>query len=258
MTNQRTMQRWGWVPACGLLAAALWTGNAIAAETPLTAAEQMQKAHDGRAVWKTFPGFEAQIVARQNREEVRGKLSVAADGSLTFQLQNGSSAPDWLTRSLDSLIGHRLSDGEAIVDVEYADDDAQHPFGRLIRSKDSQDHSLWRVQGDVLTEVHRFNDKTHFVISVADVARTPEGAHLPQDFTVDTWDRATKRLIKSRQVHTTWKRIDGVDLPQSWWAVVNSDGEQRSVEAIELSQHRLLTPQTTAVPSTEKSTLSAR
>jgi len=247
-----------WRGIGGLLAAALWTGSVTGAEVPLSAAEQMQKAHDGRAVWQKFPGFEAEIVARQNGEEVRGKLLVAADGTLTFQWQTGSTTPDWLSRSLDSLIGHRLSESDAIVDVEYADEEPQHPFGRLIKSKDKQDQSLWRVKGDVLTEVHRFNEKTHFVISVADVARTPEGQHLPQDFTVDTWDRATGRLIKSRQVHTTWTRVSGVDLPQSWWAVVNSDGEQRQVDAIELTHHRLLGSPTTAVSAPEKATLSAR
>lgn len=244
----------GWAASTALL---LSCAAALHAAEP-TAPEQMLAANKGRAVWKQFPGFEADIRASQGKSVVAGKLHVSADGSLKFQLPEGTEAPEWLTRSLDSLIGHRLSDSEAIVDVEYADDDAGHPFGRLIRSKDGHDHSLWRVQGDVLTEVHRFNDKTHFVISVADVARTAEGQHLPQDFTVDTWDRATGRLIKSRQVHTTWNRVDGIDLPKSWWAVVNSDGEQRSVESIELSNLRLLTPATTAVPTEEKATISAR
>ncbi|OYW16721.1 MAG: hypothetical protein B7Z55_14040 [Planctomycetales bacterium 12-60-4] len=153
---------------------------------------------------------------------------------------SGSDQAEWLERALDSLIGHRLAGSDAIGNVEFADDNATHPFGRLMRSLDPQEKSLWRVRGDVLTEVHRFNDKTHFVISVSDVARTAEGKHLPQDFTVETWDRATGRLIKSRQVHTEWTRVQHIDLPTRWWAVVNTDGESRSVESFELSAHRLL------------------
>lgn len=233
-----------------------FSNEALAADT--TASEQMQKAHDGRAVWKSFPGFQADLVARHDGEIIHGVLTVAADGSLKFQLPETSTTPEWLTRSLDSLIGHRLPGDDAIVNVEYADDDISHPFGRLIRSKDGRDQSQWRVREDVLTEVHRFSDKTHFVISVADVARTPEGQHLPQDFTVDTWDRATGRLIKSRQVHTTWKRIDGIDLPQTWWAVINTDGEQRHVESIELQNHHLLSTKTAGTPSVGKTSVSAR
>ena len=239
-----------WLHPAGLVLSALCLAQVCASENPrqpLTAAAQMQAAHDGRAVWVHFPGFEADIRASHQGEVVTGKLQVSAGGTIQLQLASDQKA-DWLERSLDSLIGHRLEGGDAIQNVTYADEPAEHPFGRLIKSNEASDHSLWRVQGDVLTEVHRINDKTHFVISVADVARNAEGKHLPQNFTVETWDRATGRLIKSRQVHTSWKRFGTFDLPVDWWAVVNTDGETRTVERIEFSGHRLLSATAAVTP----------
>ncbi len=237
-----------WLLPLGAVITALWLAEACAAEAApdgVTAVGQMQAAHDGRAVWNDFPGFEAVLSANRDSEVVAGRLVITPTGSVELRL-SGADKAEWLEKALDSLIGHRLANSEAIRNVEYADDHAAHPLGRLIRSRDAAEKSLWRVRGDVLTEVHRFSDKTHFVISVSDVARTPEGKHLPQDFTVETWDRATGRLIKSRQVHTEWTRVQNIDLPTRWWAVVNSDGEGRSVEAFELSAHRLLPKATTA------------
>ncbi|MDX1965682.1 MAG: DUF3386 family protein [Planctomycetaceae bacterium] len=227
-----------WLLPLGAVVTALWLAD-VCASDGRSAAAQMQSAHDGRAVWRDFPGFEAVLNANRDGQTFAGRLVVTPSGSIELRM-SGSANAEWLEKALDSLIGHRLADSDPIRNVEYADDNAAHPFGRLIRSLDREDASLWRVRGDVLTEVHRFNDKTHFVISVSDVARTPEGKHLPQDFAVETWDRATGRLIKSRQVHTEWTRVENFDLPTRWWAVVNSDGEGRSVESFELSAHRLL------------------
>ncbi len=208
-------------------------------KTELTAAGHLRAAHEGRAVWQNFPGFEATFVANQNGKTIQGTLVADSLGAVEIKVPEGTDTA-WVQRALDSLIGHRLSDSDVATNVEFADENAGHPFGRLIRSKDPNEHSLWRVKGDVLTEVHRINDKTHFVISVADVARTPEGKHLPQNFSVETWNRADGRLIKSRQVHTEWSRIGGYDLPVAWWAVVNVDGEGRTVEELVITGHRLL------------------
>lgn len=232
--------RFHWLMSAGIVITAFWMAQACG-DDPAT---RMKQAHDGRAVWKNFPGFSAQLVAQKDSTTVSGRIDVSPEGAIDLKLEDNASQADiaWLERALDSVIGHRLASSEAISNVEFADDHTQHPFGRLIRSKDPQEHSLWRVKGDVLTEVHRINEKTHFVISVADVARNAEGLHLPQNFTVETWDRATGRLTKSRQVHTSWQRFGTLDLPTEWWAVTNSDGEARTVERIEFRDHQVTAP----------------
>lgn len=226
-----------WLSAAGFVATALCLSQAVAAEP--TAAQLMQSGHDGRAGWHKFPGFEAKLTASTDGRSAAGRMTVAADGKLQLDLSNKEGF-EWIARTLDSLVGHRLADSEANLNVEFADDDATHPMGRLIRSKNPAEKSLWRVRGDVMTEVHRFTEKTHFVISVSDVLRTQDGKHLPQDFTVTTWDKATGHLISCRQVHTEWTFVDGVAVPSLWWAANNTPGEKRSTQRLEWSEQRLL------------------
>lgn len=226
-----------WLSAGGFVAMALGLTQAIAAEP--TAAQLMQAGHDGQAAWHAFPGFEAKLTAATNGRSAAGQVTVAADGKLKLDLSS-SEGFEWITRTFDSLVGHRLADSEANLNVEFADEDATHPMGRLIRAKNPAEKSLWRVRGDIMTEVHRFTEKTHFVISVSDVLRTPDGKHLPQDFTVTTWDTATGNLTSSRQVHTEWKFVDGVAIPSLWWAAINTSKETRTTQRLELSEPRLL------------------
>lgn len=231
-----------WLGPLGLVMTALWLAQACVhgANAPdATAPELLQTAHDGRAVWHKFPGFQGNIVGNRNGAVVSGRVVVSASGSVEITAADSADAA-WLQRSLESLVGHRLADSDPEKNVTFADENTQHPFGRLIKSTDPANRSLWRVKGDVLTEVHRISDQVHFVISVADVWRTTDGKHLPRNFSVETWDRATGRLTKSRQVHTQWVTVDGVDLPQSWWAVENTDGTGRSVTQWELQDLQLL------------------
>lgn len=231
-----------WVVASGFVASALWLSQVVAAEPApqaLTAPELMRAAHEGRATWQAFPGFKAKVSAATNEHAVEGQLTVSADGKSQLDLPSREGF-EWISRTLDSLIGHRLADSEAVENVEFADEQIHHPLGRLIRSSDGTDKSLWRVRGDVLVEVQRFNEKTHFVISVADVLRTPDGKHLPQDFTVTTWDNASGQLASSRQVHTEWKTVDGVAVPSVWWAAINTPDGKRTVQRLELTEQQLL------------------
>jgi N-acetylneuraminic acid mutarotase len=95
------------------------------------------------------------------------------------------------------------------------------------------------VQGDVLTEVHRFHGENHMVISVGEVARTLEGKHLPKSFSVTTWDKAGA-IVTARQVLQEWKRVDGVDLPVRILAAINKNDGSRTVEEITFANHQLL------------------
>jgi len=211
------------------------------AESQPTAAQLMQAAHDGRAVWKNFPGFRAAVTARQNGKQATGTVTVSAEGGVTLTLDSDAGF-EWVAKTFDSMIGHRLAEsGPANTNVEFAtSDDAQHPLGRLIKSKDATEHSLWRVQGDVFTEVHRVGPTSRFAIRVSDVYRTPEGTHLPQNFSVITWNPQTGELLKTRQVHHQWIRVGQTDLPQVWWAATQDDKGQQIVQQLELSQIELL------------------
>src|SRR6186997_2821301 len=119
---------------------AVATGANLASQAAdLTALEQMRRAHDGRAEWTAFPGFEADLVSKQDGTSVRGTLKVSSEGELTLKLDREEGV-EWVERALGSVMSHRLSATDAITNVEFADENVAHPLGRLIRSLDAADH----------------------------------------------------------------------------------------------------------------------
>ncbi|WP_254510490.1 DUF3386 family protein [Anatilimnocola floriformis] len=214
-----------------------------------SAQSAMDKAHHGRATWEKFPGFTAELKVASAGKAAAGTLKVSADGKLEIKLGD-TKGLEWVERSLNSLIGHRLADDQGATNLEYADEDTSHPLGRLMKSKDANEKSLWRVEGDVLTEVHRFHGDNHMVISVGEVARTPEGKHLPKSYSVTTWNKAGE-IVSTRQVLQDWKRIDGVDLPVRVLAAINKDDGTRVVEEISFANHQLLKADSPAVSHKE-------
>jgi Protein of unknown function (DUF3386) len=211
-----------------------------------TAASLMQTAHDGRAIWREFPGFTAHVKVSLEGATAEGALKVSPAGTVKLDLPQDERFA-WAAGTLKSVVGHRLSDDGAILDVTFADDQVAHPLGRLLKSSSASDKSLWRVHGDLLTEVHRVNEKTRFIISVADVWRTTEGKHLPRDYTVTTWDNATQRIVSTRQLHNEWTRVGHLDLPKRLLAATSREDGSRRVEQIELSEHKLSSTATTGV-----------
>jgi len=205
----------------------------------ITAVALMQRAHDGRAVWKKFPGFRADIRVSVDGKQVTGSLNVSSKGEIELSMPDDESFA-WVKVSLRSVVSHRMVDTDAIQGVAFADDQVAHPLGRLLKSASESDHSQWRIQNDVMTEVHREHGKTRFIISVTDVVRTDEGKHLPKTFDVTTWDTATGRIQSSRQVLNEWTRIGKFDLPTRLMAAISKEDGTRRVEQIELSRHELL------------------
>ncbi|HTN74814.1 MAG TPA: DUF3386 family protein, partial [Pirellulaceae bacterium] len=234
-----------YLPRYFLALALLATGWVNIARAADTAAQQMERAHNGRVTWQKFPGFQADIVATRDGQTTSGKLVVDVEGEAKPTFREGQE-PDWVKRSLQSVINHRLDGGHAVTEVEYADEDLKHPMGRLIRSTKPAEKSLWRVQGDVLTEVQRISDKTRMIISVAEVARNPEGLHMPRSFVTTTWDAQTGAIQSSRQVFQEWKRFGQFDLPIRITAMISTGDGQRHVEEVKLSNISLLPRASTA------------
>ena len=227
----------GFVAMAGFLTTFTQGGDAHPETT--TAVTLMKHAHQGRAEWHDFPGFRAKLNANVDGVTAEGTVKVSPDGAVSVFLPSGDAFA-WVTPSLKSIVGHRLTSAGAIENVAYADDQRSHPMGRLLRSTVATDKSLWRVQGDLMTEVHRINDKTRFVISVVDVARNAEGKHLPKNFSITTWDTASGQLKSSRQVSNEWTRVGSIDLPSKVRAIISHEDGSRRVEQIEILGHELL------------------
>lgn len=211
-----------------------------------TAEQMMIRAHKARAEWKNIPGFTADVIATRGNKRVKGKLTVTADLDVKLSLPDKEEAK-WAQRSLESVVAHRRSSEGRKYNVEFANKNKHHPLGRLIKLNEDLMGSVYRIKGDVITEVHRKMGKSsRFTITVTDVQRNKEGKYLPRSYSFSTWDTKTGNLKSNTTVHDTWKRVGKFDLPKRMLWVTTADDGKREVRQIELKNHKLLGAKTAA------------
>jgi uncharacterized GH25 family protein len=207
----------------------------------LTAAELLSAAREGRAVWDNFPGFEADLTIFAEGREQAGKITIAADGSVSL---SGIDLKDEkpVVGMLRSLVGHRMPGGESDDNVSFADDKTDHPLGRLIKlDYDSAMASAYRIKDGVIREVNRQTDGGKFTISVFEVNRNAEGKYLPGCYTVSFWNKDGS-LRNTSVTHETWTRVGRFDLPATHASVATGKDEHRNTSLI-FSNHKLLEQQ---------------
>jgi len=210
----------------------------------VTAEEMMIRAHEARAEWKNFPGFEAEIIVSHNGKQTTGNVNVTGDGEVRLILPDKPTTT-WVQRSLESLVAHRQSSEGREYNVEFADDVTTHPLGRLIKLNEDLMGSKYRIKDDVITEVHRTMKSIRFTITVTEVTRNKEGKYLPRCYSFSTWDVKTGNLKSNTVAHQQWKRVGSFDLPKRLVWVKTSDDGKRGVRQIDFRKLRLLTSSTT-------------
>ena len=204
-----------------------------------SAAELLNRAREGRAIWSDFPGFEADLALYAEGREHQGRIVVAADGGVTLQGLNLKDDKPIVT-ALRSLVGHRLGGGESDDRVSFADEQTDHPLGRLIKlDYDSAMASAYRIKDDVIHEVNRQMDGGRFTISVFEVHRNAEGKYLPGYYTVSFWNKDGS-LRSSTTVRETWTRVGKYDLPATHASVAAGKDEHKNV-SMKFSNHKLIT-----------------
>lgn len=197
----------------------------------------MIRAHASRATWAGFPGFTADLVVAENEQKTTGKLSASSSGKLSLEL---SDSLDWVHSKLQSLVAHRTGTAAQKYDVSFADINEEHPLGHLIKiNDDSLMGSQYRIQDDVIREVHRAPHNVKFSITVLEVQRNANGKYLPKYYTVSFWDRKTGELQSTSVVLDDWKRVGEWDLPTRLLTIESKD-QERNVKDIQLNNHRLL------------------
>ncbi|HEX5105801.1 MAG TPA: DUF3386 family protein, partial [Pirellulaceae bacterium] len=219
------------------------SGGEAAAKTTatakqLTAAQLLHAAREGRAVWDDFPGFEADLKIFAEGREQTGRITITADGGVSL---SGIELKDEKTvlAMLRSLIGHRMPGGESDDNVSFADEQDDHPLGRLIKlDYDSAMASAYRIKDGVIREVNRQMDGGRFTISVFEVQRNPEGKYLPGYYTVSFWNK-DGALRNTTVTHETWTRVGRFDLPATHASVATGKDDHRNTSLI-FSNHKLL------------------
>jgi hypothetical protein len=210
------------------------------------AVEMFEAALAARATWKEFPGFTAKISGDVEERPFDGTVTVAADGGVTLELADDDAVQGWVREQLESITMHRAASQHAASGrekpiVRFADDQADHPLGRLLAFEGGHFATSYRIKDKQITSVNRVFDGKNMTITVLDNEKNAEGAVLPHSYTVQYWDAATGKLQRSETVQDRWTRVGNFDLPTRHTVTAASENGF-SVRNFELRDHKLAAP----------------
>lgn len=196
-------------------------------------------ARESRAVWRDFPGFSADVTLLFDGQLTKGKVVADKDFKVTLTLED-EELKEWGLPKLRSVIRHRKYRLQKPIPATFADDQTNHPLGRLVNI-DGKNVSF-RLKDNVMTEVHRRSPKSWFTISTLEVWRTKEGTVLPRNTSVTYRDSQSGAVTSNRSNTFKFKRVGNFDLPETMLTVECGKDFERKVGSIKLANHRLLTP----------------
>jgi Protein of unknown function (DUF3386) len=203
------------------------------------AGQALTKARAGRALWTDFPGFSADVTVLSDEGTLDAQATIDASGVVTLS-GDRSTLHDWVQEQLQSLVQHRMPDGEVSEgSVVFVPEPATHPLGRLIDLGEERMHSRYRLKDDVIREVNRTMGPSRFTISVLAIRRNDDGKYLPEAFTMTFWDVASGQLKRSLAYWNQWRRVGGFDLPEHI-IEVSAGSEGAKTRQLTLRNQRLL------------------
>jgi hypothetical protein len=218
--------------------------NTVAVATTATAEvanpealELLRKARDARAVWENFPGFKADVVARIDGKLEEGTISVDNEGTTAVNFKD-DKIREWAEQQAGSLVQHRLPSGFGEERPVFADDDKNHPLGRLLKLGDAGFGSVYRIRDNQVTEVNRMAGPMRFTITVLENDKNAAGKYLPRVFSITTWDAKSGEIKSSSSVINTWTQVEKFDLPNRILEVSTTPGD-RHVRELVFSNYKL-------------------
>ena len=208
------------------------------------AVAMFEKALANRAPWSDFPGFSAEVTGTLDGRAFSGKVNVTADGGVKAELDDAAARP-WLEDQLGSIAMHRNSENDRGPSTDkpkpvlrFADDDEDHPLGRLLAFQGGRFASSYRVKDDRITVVNRHIGKQTMTITVLDDTKNAEGKYVPHSYLVHYWDALTGDLQRVETIQERWTRVGKLDLPTRH-TVSTASNTGLSVRSFELSKHAL-------------------
>jgi hypothetical protein len=206
------------------------------------ASKLLADARAARANWDHFPGFSADVELNVEGKVVRGKVDVDSKGKVTVSGIEDDKAQKWIHAQLESIVGHRLSDGtELSTPCAFKAEDAAHPLGRMVQVLNGEFHSSYRIRDRQVIVVNRTmtNAGIRFSIVVMENKLNAEKKYLPTHYVVETWDLKTNALRSSRSFHHEWVRVGTFDLPATSLIVTGGGEGQLEARKLTLSNHKL-------------------
>lgn len=193
-----------------------------------------------RAAWKNFPGFTAHVAGKMDGRSFTGEVKVSAEGTVDIVTEETVVKP-WLTEQLESIVLHRqarTSGDQARPRLHFADEEEDHPLGRLVVFEGGRFASSYRIKDKQLMVVNRQMGKSNFTITVLDNERNTDGRFLPRSYVVQYWDATSGDLLRTETVYERWRRFGSWDLPTSH-TVTTASATGLSVRGFTLTKHNL-------------------
>ena len=199
-----------------------------------------ERALESRAVWKNFSGFTSDIAGTVDGRQFAGTAKVSADGDVTISIDEEAAA-EWVEDQLSSIVMHRQppAANRSQPVLRFADDDVDHPLGRLLMFEGGHFASSYRVRDGRISIVNRNLGSMNMTITVLDNQRNADGKYLPRSYTVQYWNADSGRFLRSETVTSRWRRIGGFDLPAAHTETSASESGL-STRTFRLTNHRLL------------------
>lgn len=202
-----------------------------------------EKAIAARAQWTDFRGFSAQASVYLDGRSSRGALRVKPDGEVTFE---GETTPDepareWVRDQLHSIVIHRVpSSGiRAKPVLSFADQDDEHPLGRLLTFHGGRFASSYRIRDDEITVVNRNLGSENMSLQMLESERNRDGKVLPRAYQVQYRDSQSGAVTRVETFRQAWERIGPLDLPKTLTQTVSSAGGV-SVRSLKLDSLKLV------------------
>lgn len=202
-----------------------------------------EEAIQARAQWNEFPGFRADITTIINEDTFHGSTTVSASGSTQSDM-GASRAESWVNSQLQSIALHRGArdtNNSTPVRLRFADQDKEHPLGRLLTVSGGQFASSYRIRDKQILIVNRALARQNLTIRVLANELNTEGRFLPHVYTVQYWDHLTGATSRCETVQNRWKRVGNWDLPTDQIVTVATH-EGLETRQFTLKHHELLSP----------------
>src|SRR5262249_9172377 len=129
-----------------------------------------EEALKARASWQNFPGFAAKIAGQVDGRPFKGDVTIDAAGSVTLDIGDEPVQP-WIEETLGSRAmrrgaGSSGSSGPSKFKYAFADEDENHPLGRLLLVEGGRFASSYRVNDKQILVVNRLMGKQNMTIVV--------------------------------------------------------------------------------------------
>lgn len=175
-----------------------------------------------------FAGVTADVVLNNNGKIAKGSINYEVGKSVELKIEGlDEETKGWLNDQTMSIIAHRrggdFSKGDGRHPITFATDD-NSPAGRRIAVNDPM-KSHYRVRNNQVVEVDRTMGGDHFIITVLETTKTPEGKNLPRHFTVTYFDHKSGAVKRAETFTDEYKLINGVWFPASRRMVRAENGE---------------------------------